>query len=925
MPQTAAARPPTDTPAETGAGAVTPMMAQYLEIKAEHADCLLFYRMGDFYELFFDDAEQAAQALDIALTKRGKHLGADIPMCGVPAHSHESYLQRLIAKGFRVAVCEQAESPEAAKKRGSKAVVRREVVRVVTPGTITEDSLLDARENNYLASCVDIRGETGLAWIDVSTGAFYTQSIDPKRISSALTRLNPSEILVSETFVTDPSRFDWLGDWRDRLRVEPDARFDSVNALRRLKDHYDIESLDGYGAFSTPEIAAAGAVLDYVILTQKGRAPRLAAPRPVAQAAVMDIDGASARNLELLRCLDGRRAGSLLSVIDRTLTGPGGRLLAQRLAAPLTDPAAIDARLDAVQFFADADSLRERVRAVLAHAPDIERAVARIGLERGGPRDLIAVREGARAAQALRALIEDDAATGRPAALDPDLADLGRHDTVIDRLDRALADDAPMLARDGGFIRADYLPALDEARTLRDESRRLIAGLQADYAAETGVSALKIRHNNVLGYFIEVPAKQADKIPVAAGSRYIHRQTMANAVRFSTVDLGDLESRIAKAADRALALEMEAFKDLCAEVLARADALGRAARALAALDVAQGLADVARRRSYVRPRVDAGLAFDVRAGRHPVVEAALDRAGETFVANDCRLGAPGDDDTESGTEPGTRLWLLTGPNMAGKSTFLRQNALIAVLAQTGSFVPAAAAHIGVVDRLFSRVGAADDLARGRSTFMVEMVETAAILNLATERSLVILDEIGRGTATYDGLSIAWAVVEHLHEKNASRALFATHYHELTRLADRLEALSCHTMRVKEWKGDVVFLHEVGPGAADRSYGIHVGRLAGLPDAVVARADAVLKTLEAGPQAAAVDRLADDLPLFSFEAKADAAASPGSAADPAAQAVHQAISTLNLDRLTPLEALQTLYDLKAKASDPGPDPDADSGR
>lgn len=886
---------------------VTPMMAQYLAIKAEHADCLLFYRMGDFYELFFEDAVQAAAALDIALTKRGKHMGDDIAMCGVPAHSHEGYLQRLIAQGFRVAVCEQTESPEAAKKRGAKSVVRREVVRVVTPGTIIEDSLLDARQSNYLAACVEIRGDVGLAWIEMSTGAFYTQAVDRNRIPSVLTRLDVAEILVSESFVADPERFDWLADWRDRLRIEPAARFDSVNALSRIKNHYGVKSLDGFGAFSTPEVAAAGAVLDYVALTQKGRLPRLMPPRTIAAAAVMDIDGASARNLELVRCLNGSRKGSLLSVIDRTLTGPGGRLLAQRLAAPSTDRAEIDSRLDVVQYFADSDRLRESVRAELGQTPDIERAMARIGLERGGPRDLIAICAGAQAARTVRAVIESDAAAGRPAALDPMLADLGHHDQLIDRFERALADDVPMLARDGGFIRDGYLPALDEARQLRDESRRLIANLQAEYVTDTGVSALKIRHNNVLGYFIEVPAKQADKIPVSTESPYIHRQTMANAVRFSTVDLGELEGRIAKAAETALGLELEAYKDLCGEALARSDALARAARALAAIDVAQGLADVARLRSYVRPSVDDGIAFDITAGRHPVVEAALDKGGESFVANNCRLGAEPRDDGPNGTDSG-RLWLITGPNMAGKSTFLRQNALIAILAQMGGFVPADAARIGIVDRLFSRVGAADDLARGRSTFMVEMVETAAILNLATERSLVILDEIGRGTATYDGLSIAWAVVEHLHETNRSRALFATHYHELTRLSERLEALSCHTMRVKEWQGDVVFLHEVGAGTADRSYGIHVGRLAGLPAAVVERATSVLNTIESGAQASSIDRLADDLPLFSFEAQNNAP--NGKKADRAAENLRDKINNLILDDITPLEALRFLYEIKA---------------
>ncbi|MHC8507987.1 MAG: DNA mismatch repair protein MutS [Rhodospirillales bacterium] len=895
------------------AAPVTPMMVQYLKIKAEHADCLLFYRMGDFYELFFEDAERAAAALDIALTKRGKHQGCDIAMCGVPAHSHETYLQRLIRKGFRVAVCEQAEAPEDAKKRGPKSVVRRGVVRVVTPGTLVEDNLLDARRNNYLLAAAEARGETGLAWIDLSTGAFHTQPAGEAHIAAALSRLDPAEILVSETFAAKPERFDWLADWRDRLRVEPASRFDSVNALRRLLDHFGVGSLDGFGTFSAAETAAAGAVLDYVSLTMMGAAPRLDPPRPFGEGAVMEIDGATRRNLELTQTMSGARAGSLLSVIDKTLTGAGGRLLAARLAAPLTDPAAISARLDAVQFFVEQESLRAAAREILRKTPDLERALSRLGLGRGGPRDLAAVRDAAAQARALRTAVES-AAAGRPAALDEDIQNLGLHDTLIERLSRALSDDLPVQARDGGFIRAGYLDALDEARELRDESRRLIAALEAGYKSETGAASLKIKHNNVLGYFLELSARQADKIPIAADSKFIHRQTMANAVRFTTTELGGLESKIARAAERALGMELRALEDLTQEVLGRAGELSRAAKALAAADAAQGLAELAAERRYVRPQTDNSLAFEIQGGRHPVVEAGTASGEGGFCANSCALGGDGGEGEGAG-----RLWLITGPNMAGKSTFLRQNALIAVMAQMGSFVPAESARIGVVDRLFSRVGAADDLARGRSTFMVEMTETAAILNLAGERALVILDEIGRGTATYDGLSIAWAVIEHLHDVNRSRALFATHYHELTRLSERLGQLSCHAMRVKEWQGEVIFLHEIAPGAADRSYGLHVGRLAGLPQAVLGRAAAVLKSLESGPQQSAVAQLAEDLPLFApGSAAGQTAGSSGveaasDAPPPPARAALERLAAVSADELTPRDALDLIYALKRDLS------------
>jgi DNA mismatch repair protein MutS len=920
LPQTAAK--PADPPAQPKSDAVTPMMAQYLGLKADYEDCLLFYRMGDFYELFFDDAVKAAGALDIALTKRGKHLGEDIPMCGVPVHSHETYLNRLIRKGYRVAVCEQTEDPAEAKKRGSKSVVRRDVVRVVTPGTLTEDTLLDARRNNYLCAVARAQNELGFAWIDVSTGAFTVQPLLAADLDAALARLEPGEVLVPDSLLSAAELTDALQGVADRLTPQPAARFDSTNGQKRLERLFGVATLDAFGAFGRAELAAAGALVDYIELTQKGKLPRLNAPERMTQGAVMGIDAATRRNLELTRTLSGEVQGSLLAVMDRTVTGPGARLLATRLAEPLTDAGTISARLDAVGGLVDDEGLRRDLRDALSKCPDMARALSRLSLGRGGPRDLSAVRDGLGRAHQARdrlAQAQEKGALGAfPARLAETAAHLGEHAALIERLDAALADELPMNARDGGFIRRGFAPELDEIVALRDESRKLIAGLQADYVGDTGLQGLKIKHNNVLGYFIEVPARQAEKMPGGIGggpsneSPYIHRQTMANAVRFTTVELSELESRIAKAADSALALELELFEALIGEVETEAAAIARAAEALAEIDVTAGLAELAVSRRYVRPSVDDSRAFHIEGGRHPVVEAALEKSGDAFVANDCRFADPDEDaggDDDAG-DPG-RLWLLTGPNMAGKSTFLRQNALIAVMAQMGSFVPAASARIGIVDRLFSRVGAADDLARGRSTFMVEMVETATILNQAGERALVILDEIGRGTATYDGLSIAWAVVEFLHETNRCRSLFATHYHELTALAGRLERLRCHSMRVKEWKGEVVFLHEVAAGAADRSYGIHVGKLAGLPDAVVARAEAVLKMLEAGETGSGLNDLAADLPLFQA-APARPAQGPGPAKGPSQ--VDMAVGAVTPDEMTPREALEFLYSLKRLAAE-----------
>ncbi len=869
------------------AAGVTPMMAQFHQNKEAYPDALLFFRMGDFYEMFFDDAVEAAAALDIALTKRGSHNGEDVPMCGVPVHAVDGYLERLIRKGFRVAICEQMEDPAEAKRRGgAKAVVRRDVIRLVTPGTLTEETLLDARTHNYLAALAEAAGETALAWLDMSTGDFMVQPLASGEIGAALARVAPGEILLPERFLERPAYRGPLEDWGDALTPLPNPRFNSDNARRRLETLYGVAALDGFGAFGRAELAAAGALIDYVELTQVGKLPRLAPPRHLPSGALMEIDAATRRNLELRRTLSGERAGSLLHVIDRTVTGLGARLLATRLAAPLTDPAGIEKRLDKVGFFHELPDTREALRDVLRETPDLERALSRLGLGRGSPRDLAAIRDGLRQTDRLRVVLAEGSMPppdGIVAARD----DLGSHDALVDRLTRALAAELPLMARDGGFIAPDFAPQLDELRALRDESRRLIANLEARYRGETGVDTLKIKHNNVLGYFVEVTARHAEKI----GEPFIHRTTMANAVRFSTTELADLARAISEAGDKALGVELELFDELVAAVLAQGGEIATAARAVARLDLAAGFASLAGERRYTRPRVDSSLAFEITGGRHPVVDAVLKAADGAFVANDCDLAED------------RRLWIVTGPNMAGKSTFLRQNALIAILAQIGCYVPAEAAHIGVVDRLFSRVGAADDLARGRSTFMVEMVETAAILNQASPRSLVILDEIGRGTATFDGLSIAWATVEHLHETNRCRALFATHYHELVELTARLDACVPYTMRVKEWQGDVVFLHEVAPGAADRSYGIHVAQLAGLPAAAVTRAEQVLETLEQGEQSGAIARLADDLPLFATLAEPAAPPPPESPA-------LALLGDLNPDELTPREALEALYRLRA---------------
>ncbi|WP_425419947.1 DNA mismatch repair protein MutS [Oricola indica] len=882
--------------------APTPMMAQYLEIKDANPDSLLFYRMGDFYELFFEDAEIASQALGITLTKRGKHLDDDIPMCGVPVHAADDYLQKLIGKGFRVAVCEQLEDPAEAKKRGSKAVVRRDVTRLVTPGTITEEKLLDPSESSYFMAMGRTKSGSGpemaLAWIDISTGHFRIAATAPERLLSDISRIGPREITVADSVFSDPDLrpvFDLLG-----LAVTPlpSAFFDSATAHDRLARFYGVQTLDGFGAFSRAELAAAAGAIAYVERTQISERPALQRPEREDAGSTLFIDPATRANLEIERTLSGSRQGSLLKAIDRTVTGGGARLLAERLRSPLTDCRAIDARLDSVSFFLSADDrLTDSLRDVLKGCPDMPRALSRLSLNRGGPRDLLALAQGLGAATEAQRLL---ASIDLPEELG-EASELLAHapHAVAESLSSALDDDVPLLKRDGGFVRAGHNAELDEMRALRDESRKVIAGLQARYAEETGVRSLKIKYNNVLGYFIEVTALNAEALTGTdeAKGRFIHRQTLASAMRFTTTELADLESRIANAADRALSIELAVFEKLQGEVIAAADAIRGAALALSVIDVSVALARLAETEGYCRPKIDDSRNFAVVAGRHPVVEQALRKqAANPFVANDCDLSPNG------GGEQGA-IWLLTGPNMGGKSTFLRQNALIAILAQTGSFVPAGSAHLGVVDRLFSRVGASDDLARGRSTFMVEMVETAAILNQAGDRSLVILDEIGRGTSTFDGLSIAWATVEHLHAKNRCRTLFATHFHELTALAETLESLHNVTMRVKEWEGDVVFLHEVAKGAADRSYGVQVAKLAGLPESVVSRARDVLDQLEAQGRDTKASKLVDDLPLFSAEIRRAAPQAQSSA-------VEEALCDLVPDEMTPREALETLYRLKA---------------
>ena len=866
-------------------------MAQYLEIKSQYPDALLFYRMGDFYELFFDDAIKAAKVLDIALTKRGKHNDTDIPMCGVPHHSSENYLLTLIKSGHKVAVCEQLESPAEAKKRGYKSVVKRDVVRLVTPGTLTEDSLLKARSHNFLAAYSIVRGEHSLAWVDISTGLMSVLSLNKvEDFVAELFRLTPSEVLIIDN--TDYDIIDAIEESGATATLRGKSAFDSISGEERLKSLFAVASLEAFGSFGRAQVSALGSIAEYLDATQKGKLPILRPPVIELKENSMRIDSATRRNLELTRSINtGSRQGSLLGTIDRTVTAAGGRLLERRISAPSMDMDVINERHNALKFLRDNFDLSEPVMALLKSIPDLERALSRVSLERAGPRDLANISKGLIQGKEIASLFKNHEL---PAELKLALEKLTGHDEISSTLEKAIVPEPPLLVRDGGFVTEQFNSELDETRELKRDGTKIIAEMQRDFIELTGIQSLKIKFNNVLGYFIETTAKNAEKLQNSTiADNFIHRQTTANQMRFTTLSLSDTETKIINANAKALEIEKQIFNELSALIIQNFEKISAAAEALAVIDITNSLATLARDEEWCRPKIDSSKAFAIQGGRHVVVESSLKNNGNSFIPNDCELSEGS-------------IWLVTGPNMAGKSTFLRQNALIAILAQMGCFVPATSAHIGIVSQLFSRVGASDDLARGRSTFMVEMVETAAILNQADDRALVILDEVGRGTATYDGLAIAWSTLEYLHEVNKSRSLFATHYHEMTVLADKLTRVINATVSVKEWNNEVIFLHEVRQGAADRSYGLQVAKLAGLPIEVLERAKVILNELEARDAKKGTEGklLAKDLPLFS----------QSMTQKPVTQINYNSelsnkIRSIYPDEISPNEALQILYDLK----------------
>jgi DNA mismatch repair protein MutS len=857
----------------TAHATVTPMMKQYLDTKLEYQNHILFYRMGDFYEMFFEDAVTASSILGIALTKRGQHNNQDIPMCGVPFHSADSYIAKLIEQGYKVAISEQMESPEEAKKRGHKSVVRREVVRIITPGTLTEDNLLISNSSNFLLAIASIREEIALSWADISTGEFYTIQTNIHSLNNELHRICPKEILISDRLYQNETVSNILADFRRIITIQANNLFDLNKAEHKIKQYYEVISSQVFDAYKPVEIIACGAILEYIELTQKTNQLKIHHPKRLDNNLFMAIDASTRRNLELNVTTAGEKKGSLLNLINNTKTSSGSRLLTQYLAAPLIDVEAINNRLNLVEFFIQNNQLREEIISLLGHSGDIERSLSRFSFNRAGPRDLDVIKRSLQSADAIAANFAQFSGNIN-SSLQHHLSNFADFEGLLIELENALQEQLPMLARDGGFIKQGYNNRLDQLYDLKDNGQAELQNLRQKYIKETGINTLKITYNNVLGYFIDITPQHASKMK---DELFIHRQTLANSVRYTSTELRTLETELLNVSDNILKLEISLYNALVEEVLKKSDQLSLLANSLSTIDVACNFAKLAISNNYVRPLLDQSLEFNIVEGRHPVIEDFLTKQKQEFVANDCRL------------VPEHNLWLITGPNMAGKSTFLRQNALIAILAQIGSYVPAKSAHFGIIDKIFSRVGAADDLARGRSTFMVEMVETANILNNSTKRSLIILDEIGRGTSTYDGVSIASACLEYIHDNLKSRALFATHYHELTALSNQLPSLICYTMQIKEWQNKVIFLHKIIPGVADKSYGIHVASMAGLPKIVIQKAEHILLNLEQGHN----QTMNLDLKSIVIENNP----------------VIDLLNDLDIDELSPKEALEVLYKIK----------------
>ncbi len=870
---------------------ITPLMEQYIEIKRDYSDVLLFFRMGDFYELFFDDAYLASDILNITLTKRGKLKGKDIPMCGVPHHSSDRYIEILLKKGINVAICEQTETPEDAKKRGYKSIVNRAVVRVITPGTILEDNLIGDKTNNFLMSINDLRGDISISWADISTGKLITSSTSNDKVSSYIARINPSEVLVSNSYY-EKTKIN-LSKKDTKITILSDSSFNSINSKNKLYRHYGVRSLSSFGKFTYSMIGSLGAILDYIEITKIGNNLSLKIPVVEKKKSFLEIDENTRKNLEINKSIMGEKKSSLINILNKTSTNFGYRILDNRLNAPLTDLNQIKERLLLTEFFYENYILATELKEILRICPDFERSFSRLAFYKNSFQDLLTIKKGIKISLKIKKFFKDKKnQIAFPKKLYEILNSFSDFSDLEQTLSVALSENDYEIGNQISYINYGYNLDLDKSRDILLKSEKYIYNLEKKLIQETKISSLKIKKNNILGYFIEVTSRNADYFLNNKDSKvFIHKQTTANTYRFTNDDLASLENNINTSSLRIIELEFKIFNELKNKVLDYESDIRSAADTIGELDFFLSLGFVSKEENWVKPEISNNNELTIISGRHPIVEKNVNIKGETsFIPNDCNLDGKKN-----------IINLITGPNMAGKSTFLRQNAIIIILAQMGCYVPANQAKIGVVDRVFSRIGASDDLSEGHSTFMIEMLETATILNQATEKSFVILDEIGRGTSTVDGLSIAWSTLEYLHKINKSRTLFATHFHELTVLERTLPKLSNLTVKIKELEDDIIFLHKIIKGKANHSFGIEVAKLAGIPIEVIERSKSLLEDFKK-------DSKANSFNLKTQEPKSSIKKSYYEK-KPGISKSENLIKSLNIDEITPQEALHILYKLQ----------------
>ncbi len=867
----------------------TPVMRQYLDIKFAHFDCLLLFRMGDFYELFYEDAITASRTLGIALTKRSKSGADEICMCGVPHHALENYLNKLLDEGFKVAICDQVETPEQAKKqRGYKAIVNRLVTRIITPGTIIEESLLEAGEPSYLVSIAMEKGNAAIAAVDLSTSEISVISVPEAEIINELARLRPKEILLSDKYRSNEIA-SIISDQLDmRISFQVDSNYAPKKCEKNLLEFYHISALDAIGRLQKAEISALGSIIEYISLTQKENLPKLPKPKILNYQKFMGIDASTRRNLEIVASSSGGVRGSLFATIDSTVSKAGSRLLYNYLSAPLVEIDKIKARLDVTKFFYENISLAESVRKSLKKTGDLERCITRLNMGRSTPKDLLSIKYTIEIAEKIRADFVNSVGMDLPSHIEPIIKPLLGQGEIYELISSSIRDEATNSIADGGVIKRQYHPKIAELYNLIENGQAAIEKLRNQYRKETGIDTLKISNNNVIGLFIDITARHAGKI---VDDKFIHRQTTANSVRYTTTELQELESNMVNAKLMVVGLEQDIYHKICAQAIDKQQSLLDLASSLSLLDVYCNFALIADENNYSMPILSDDIGFEIIGGRHPVVEQSLKKSNDSFIQNDCKLSMD------------ERVWLITGPNMAGKSTYLRQNAIITILAHIGSYVPAESAKIGVVDKIFSRIGAGDDLNKGQSTFMLEMLETSSILAQSSHKSLIILDEVGRGTSTYDGVAIAWSVLEHIHDKIRARCLFATHYHELTALEDILPALENYTVDVDDSGARILFLHKIKKGFASKSYGVHVAELAGLPKPVIRKATELLKKFEKDSGKTNKEIMKNESHNMSlFEVSTD----PESKKH---KQLFNNLTNIDPDTLSPKEALDALYKLK----------------